>query len=109
MILANRMGFSYTWMAFIPIADKYLLAKMGGRNFWKIFASFVLSPIPTVGFIFDLIFIFEVFCCWCNVSNYFGKKWYWAVLLFMPIVNFFVMGILIYQTKNHLNDTSYSR
>jgi len=108
MILAKRMGLSHAWFAFIPILDTYLLAKMAGQSFWPIIGNRLLSFVPFVGFIFSFIYGVQILFCWYVVFLYFEKKWYWLLLYFIPIVNFFALGVLIYQTANYSHNVDSS-
>jgi hypothetical protein len=103
MILAKRMGLDHTWVAFIPILNINLLAEMGGINSWPVYRNSLLSLIPLIGIIYLALFTIQIFSCWHSVFNYFNKKWYWLLLFYIPIINFFVMGILIFQTRNYLD------
>jgi len=56
MTIANKLGEKNSWLAWIPIANIYLITKMGGFTGWM----FLLFFIPFVNFVFGIVLMMKI-------------------------------------------------
>jgi hypothetical protein len=76
MFVAKKLKVQNAWLAFIPIANIYLMTQMAGREWWWT----LLCLIPFVGFIFAIIL-------WVDILKKLGKNpWMVLVLIFFGFV-----------------------
>ncbi len=101
MTLAKRMKMEKAWLAFIPVANIYLMSKMAKMPSWPIFLI-IGAVIPIIGALFAIaLTVFVVIWMW-KIFEYFNKPGWWAVLMPFPLANivFFVfLGITAWGEK----------
>lgn len=102
MKTADRLKEKNSWLAWIPIANLVLLARMAKMPAWPVLLI-IGSIIPFIGIIFSLAFmVFTVVWTWkvCERRN---RDGWWAVLTVIPIVGMFwtpiMWGILAWSKK----------
>lgn len=79
------MGSSFIW-ALIPIANIFLILKVGGKPWWWFF----MFLIPIVNFIFGILL-------WMAICERLGKPGWWGILIcLVPIVNIILLLILVF-------------
>ncbi len=83
MALAKRTKTPNAWLAWIPIANIFLLLMIAKRPLWW----FILMLIPFVNIVVGII-------VWLDIIKLRGKAWWWIILLFIPIVNIIALCIL---------------
>jgi hypothetical protein len=83
MALAKRTNTPKGWLAWIPIANVFLLLMIAKRPLWW----FILLLIPFVNIIFAII-------VWLDIIKLRGKPWWWIILLIIPFVNLIALAIL---------------
>ncbi len=88
--IAEKTNTENSWLAFIPIANYYLLIKSAGLSGWFTFLL-LLSFIPLFGSIAVGIFTIYV---WWKIAEAVGKPGWWSLLMIIPIVNLVIIGIL---------------
>jgi hypothetical protein len=82
-IIAGKTGTPGGWMAWIPIANLVLMARIAGRSgAWA-----VLCLIPLLNIIFLVIL-------WVDIAKARGKAGWMGALIIVPLVNFLVPAIL---------------
>lgn len=89
MVLARRLGKGSTWMAWVPIANCYLLTKMAGLEWWWMLGMFI----PFVNF-------FVAGYIWSEIGKKFGKPWWVGALVAIPVLGLFIPGYLVITTGN---------
>ena len=90
MAIAKKKNIENAWLAFIPIANIYLMTQIAGLPAWYT-AGIVLVFIPFIGQI--LLGVLMVYIWW-KICEALSKPGWWGVLMIIPIVNFVIMGIL---------------
>jgi len=90
MFIAKRTNTKYPWLAWIPVANIYLMTQIGGLSGWFTLLIFA-SIIPWVG---GVLILAVTTWFWWKISQARGKPGWWALIMIIPIVNFVVMGIL---------------
>lgn len=95
MFIAKRTKTKNAWLAWIPIANIYLMTQIGGLHpAWTL--SILLAFIPFIGGV-ALVAIYAYF--WWNIAEKCKKPGWWGILMLIPIVNFVLMGILAWDKK----------
>jgi len=84
--IAERTGTLNGWLAWIPVANIYLMCMIAGKAWWWL----LLCLIPYVNIIFTIML-------WCRVAEARGKPAWWGVLMLIPVVNFVIPGILAFS------------
>jgi hypothetical protein len=81
--IANKTATANAWLAWIPIANLFLLLSVAKKPLWW----FLLFLIPLV----NLIILIMV---WMAVAEARHKPNWWGILLIVPVVNIIVPGYL---------------
>jgi len=84
--IAEKTNTPNGWLAWIPIANIYLMCMIAGKAWWWL----LLCLIPYVNIIFIIIL-------WWKIAEARGKPGWWGLLLIVPIVNFVIMGMLAFS------------
>ena len=89
MAIAKKTNTKNGWLAFIPIANIYLITQMAGKSGW--WTLIILAPlIPFIGSIAMTIAIIWFF--WIIAEDIKFPGWT-SILLIVPIVNLIILGI----------------
>ncbi|MFH1874194.1 MAG: DUF5684 domain-containing protein [Pseudomonadota bacterium] len=87
------MGSSFIW-ALIPIANIFLVIKIGGKPWWWFF----MFLIPIVNLVFAILL-------WMAICERLGKPGWWGIVIaLVPVVNIILFLILVFgkQEQAHL-------
>ncbi len=84
--IARKTDTPNGWLAWIPIANLYLLCKLGGKPGWWL----ILLFIPIVNIIIQFI-------VWIGIANQRNKPVWLGVVWFIPILNLITTGILAFS------------
>jgi hypothetical protein len=104
--IARKLGYNKPWLAWIPIANLFLIPILADYKWWWGFTfvlPFVLGMIPLVGLVLNPIA--SVFSAVMSVIWYikiFKKRNYspWLILLFLvPIANIVMLCLLAWKDK----------
>ncbi len=95
MTLAKRMKIERPWIAFIPVANLYLMSKMAKMHWWPVL--FVIGTLfsEVSEFFAFLLTIFAVIWMW-KIFEEFKKPGWWAVLMpvpFLSIIYWVLLGL----------------
>ncbi|MBW2997289.1 hypothetical protein KY349_03040 [Candidatus Woesearchaeota archaeon] len=90
MFIAKKKNTKNAWLAWIPIANVYLMTQVAGVPAWWTLA--VLLPI--IPFIGGLAMMVVMVYLWWKIAEAIGKPGWWGILLIVPIVNFVIIGIM---------------
>jgi len=83
MKLAQKIGVRPAWLAWIPIANIYLISKMAQRHWWPLLLIFTFV-IPFLNVITLMIFLTFNFFWHCRIFERVGRPAWWAVTLLIP-------------------------
>ncbi len=84
--IALKLRAHSAWLAWIPLANLYLLVRLGERpEWWLAFYAF-----PLVGSVVDVIL-------WMRISQRRGRPDWLGILMFVPVANLVVPGILAFS------------
>lgn len=90
MTIAQKTKTKNAWLAWIPIANVYLMIQIAKLNWWWIFAL-LLSFIPIVG---SLALTGLMAWWWWRIAEIKKRPGWWGILMIIPIVNLIIIGIL---------------
>ncbi|MBE0429486.1 MAG: hypothetical protein IBX61_06395 [Thermoleophilia bacterium] len=91
MTIAGKLGVPNGWLAFIPIANVYLMCRMVPISGWYLLLVFV--PIVNV--------IFAVYLWWKIAERRERPGWY-GILMLVPIANLIIPGVLAFTEAHRL-------
>jgi hypothetical protein len=84
-VIGERLNVENAWLAWIPIANLYVMCSAAGKPVWWI----ILFFIPLVGLIAAVV-------VWVEICKRLGKS-PWLVLIFLvPLVNLALIGYLAF-------------
>src|SRR3989338_3295810 len=90
MAIAKKTNTPNGWLAFIPIANVYLMTQIAKLPGWYTLAI-LLPLIPAIGPV-ALMVVMAYF--WWKICEQLGKPGWWGVLTLIPVVNLVIMGML---------------
>ncbi|MBS3073569.1 hypothetical protein J4465_02130 [Candidatus Pacearchaeota archaeon] len=93
MAIANKTKTQNGWLAFIPIANFYLVTQMAKKSPWWTLAV-LLPMIPFVGGL--ALAVIGVWFLWIVCERIKRPGW-WSLLLLIPIVNLVIIGIMAWN------------
>ncbi|MDD5195512.1 MAG: DUF5684 domain-containing protein [Candidatus Omnitrophica bacterium] len=85
--IAQKTNTSNGWLAWVPIANVFLLCSIAGKSFLWILILFV----PFAGIIIFTLVI------WGGIAEACGKSWWLGLLLFVPIVSLIFVSYLAFS------------
>lgn len=90
MRIADRLGVPNGWFAFIPFLNLWLLCQMGEKeSSWFIIMLIFNFCFPIVTAVMALMIMMEV-------AERLGFESWWAILLIIPLFNFYVIWKLAF-------------
>ena len=89
MVLAHRLHLRDAWMAWVPFANLYLLAKMANKSPW--FA---------LGFLLPYVNFFTTGYLWSGIAFRLGKNSLLGAAIILPVIGLFVPGYLVLSTDH---------
>ena len=84
--IARKTGTEHGWLAWIPIANAYLMCKVAGKPGWWLLLFFI----PIVNIVFMVI-------VWMGIAEARDKKGWLGILMIVPIANLIVPGYLAFS------------
>jgi len=90
MTIAKKTNTKNGWLAFIPIANIYLLTQIVGISGWWTL-GILIAAIPIVGGI--VVGIGMIYLYW-HIAEKVGKPGWWGILMIIPIVGWILLGIM---------------
>jgi len=83
--IAKRTNTENGYLAWIPIANIYLMCKIAGKPGWWLLLLFI----PLVNIVIGIIL-------WVGIAKACGKPGWLGILVFVPIVDLVVIGYLAF-------------
>jgi len=84
--IARKTNTPNGWLAWIPIANIYLMCVIAGKAWWWL----LLCLIPYVNIIFIVIL-------WWKIAEARGKPGWWGLLFLVPVVNLVIIGVIAFS------------
>jgi len=85
-IIANKTSTPNGWLAWIPIANLYLMCKVAGKAGWWT----ILFFIPLVNIVIAII-------VWMGIAEARNKPSWLGILMIIPLVNLVIPGVLAFS------------
>ena len=85
-IIANKTSTPNGWLAWIPIANLYLMCKGAGKAGWWT----ILFFIPLVNIVIAII-------VWMGIAEARNKPSWLGILMIIPLVNLVIPGVLAFS------------
>ncbi len=85
-VIANKTDTRNSWLAWIPIANLYLMCKVAGRSGWWT----ILFFIPLVNLVLGVII-------WMAIARARNQPSWLGILMIIPVVNLVALGILAFS------------
>ena len=95
MTIGNKTKTKNSWLAFIPIANIYLMTQIVKISGWWTLLV-IVAWIPFVG---SLILAALTIYLWWKIAERMGRPGWWGILMIIPIVNFVIMYLLAWGKK----------
>ena len=92
MKIAKKVDQEPAWLAFIPIANYWLLSQMADMHWWPILLI-LIGWIPIIGQLAMLALSVFIIVWFWKVMEKIGRPGWWAILLIIPIVNLVIIGM----------------
>ncbi len=86
MVIAQKTNTENAWLAWIPIANIYLMCQIAGKPVWWI----ILAFIPLVNIVITVLL-------WMGIAEARGKPSWWGILILVPIINLAVPGMIAFM------------
>ena len=86
MVIANKTNTENSWLAWIPIANLYLICKIAGKPGWWV----ILFLIPLVNIVISIII-------WMKIAEMRGKPSWLGILWIIPPPGLIVVGYLAFS------------
>lgn len=86
-MIANKTGNKDSWLAWIPLANLYLMCVIAQKPWWWL----LLLLLPFVSLIIVILL-------WMGIAEARGKPSWLGILMMIPGVNFIVMGYLAFSS-----------
>jgi hypothetical protein len=90
MTIAKRTNTPNAWLAWIPIANIYLLTQIGKQNGWWT-AGLLAGVIPFLG---GLAVLALMIFLWWKAAEQIKRPGWWGILMAIPLVNLVVLGMM---------------
>ena len=81
--IADKTGTANSWLAWIPIANLFLMLSVAKKPMWW----FILFLVPLVNVVIGIM-------VWMAIAEARGKPNWWGILMIVPVANFVVPGYL---------------
>ena len=90
MTIANKLGVRNSWLAFVPIANAYLMCRMAGYAGWYL----LLFLVPFVNVVFSVML-------WWKIAEARERPGWYGVLMLVPVANLVIPAILAFADVHH--------
>ena len=94
MRLAQKMGVAHAWLAWIPIANLYLISKMAEMHWWPMLLI-LLGIVPLFGVLALIALVVYLFLWHCRIFERINRPTWWALPLIMPGIGRIVFLVLL--------------
>lgn len=96
MTIAKKTRTEPAWLAWIPIANFYLMAKIARVPWWT-FLAFFLALIPFVNILGAPLFVGVTIWWWWRICERRAYPGWLALLMLVPIANLVIPGVVAWR------------
>lgn len=93
MTIAKRTKTKNGWLAWIPIANLYLMTQIAKVQWWTMFVI-ILAFIPFLNSLAGIATAGVSIWWWWKISERLHKPGWLGILMIIPVANFIVLGVL---------------
>ncbi len=86
--IAKKVGHDLAWLAWVPIANAWLMLDLAGLSGWLL----ILAFIPIVNIVFWFIMVYA----WMKIAERMGHPSWLGILTIVPILNILVPYYIAY-------------
>ena len=91
MTIATKTKTANPWLAWIPIANLFLMTQIGKVPWWTVLIAIFAPIIPVIGSLASLaVFIWW----WWRIAEERKKPGWFSILMLIPIVNLIIIGVI---------------
>jgi len=94
MTIAHKTGTPNAWLAWIPIANFFLLTQIADVPWWTLLIALFGSFVPYLG---PLAVGGISVWWWWRIAEVRGKPGWFSLLMLIPFVNFVIIGVLAWS------------
>lgn|SRR3989338_3114825 len=94
MTIAKKTNTKNPWLAWIPVANLYLMTEIAGVPWWTLLIVLFVGLIPFVG---GLVVLGITIWWWWKIAEARGKPGWLAILMLIPVVNIAIPGIIAWH------------
>ena len=94
MTIAKKTNTKNPWLAWIPVANLYLMTEIAGVPWWTLLIVLFVGLIPFVG---GLVVLGITIWWWRKIAEARGKPGWLAILMLIPVVNIAIPGIIAWH------------
>ncbi len=97
MRLAQKLNTEPAWLAWIPVANVYLMSKMAKMHWWPVLliAAFIIPFINILAYIAFMVFFF----IWnWKIFEKVNRPGWWPLMLLIPVVGALIFAVLLGMT-----------
>ena len=93
MAIAKKTNTPKPWLAFVPVANVYLMAKAADLSGWYT-TSLLLALIPFIGYFITVATLAYI---WWKIAVRIGRPGWWGILMIIPVLNLVLVGIMAWK------------
>ncbi len=94
--IAKKINIEPAWLAWVPIANVFLMCKMAGLSYMWLLGAIGLF-IPIVNILANIYFIGLTIFMWYKIAIARGRPGWVGILTIIPIANLVIMGYLAFS------------
>jgi hypothetical protein len=95
MTIARKTKTDNAWLAWIPVANLYLVTQIAKVPWWTLLIAIVASLLPLGQILVAVISAWW----WWNISERMSRPGWLGILFVIPVANLIAIGILAYGSK----------
>ena len=107
MFIAQKTDTKYPWLAWIPVANVFLMAMIARKPWWWALimvlayavAAGVMSAVAWLGWIFEIVGLVFMILIWIAIFQARHRPGWWVIWMFIPIVNLVMIGVIAFSEK----------
>jgi hypothetical protein len=94
MTIAKKTNTPNPWLAWIPVANLYLMTRIAGVPWWTLLIVLFAGFIPFIGGLVSLVI---TIWWWWKIAEARKKPGWFGILMLIPIVNLVIMGVIAWS------------
>lgn len=87
-VIAQKTNTPHAWLAWIPVANFFLMVKVAGKSYWWVLLLFI----PLVSIVITAL-------VWMKIAERRAKPGWLGILVIVPLVNLGILGYLAFSSS----------